>query len=114
MENVFPNRRWLIIPTTITGSIDFNQVQESSLNSLRLSIDGTKTFVKYDINEVTESYTQSYVNPETMESGSYTVEAGIYGRPSFYSSEYLEYNHEEILAILATEEWTKPFDYLPS
>jgi hypothetical protein len=115
MENIFPNRRWLVIPTTITGSIDFNQVQESSLNSLRLSIDGTKTFVKYDINEVTESYTISVPDKEHLgEEYTYTVEAGIYGRPSFYSSEYPEYNHEEILAILATEEWTKPFDYLPS
>ena len=50
--STFPNRRWLIIPTTATGSIDFNQVLESSPESLRLSVDGTKTFIKYEINGV--------------------------------------------------------------
>ena len=50
--SIFANRRWLIIPTTLTGSIDFNQVLESSPESLRLSVDGTKTFVKYEINEM--------------------------------------------------------------
>jgi hypothetical protein len=110
METQFPNRRWLVIPTTITGSIDFNQVLQNSPESLRLSLDGTKTFIKYEVVEVTESYTNTFTNAETNESGSYTVEAGIYGRPSIYSAEYPEYNHEEILALLATDEWTEPID----
>ena len=50
--STFPNRRWLVIPSSITGSIDFNQVLEASPESLRFSIDGTKTFIKYEINEV--------------------------------------------------------------
>ena len=104
----FPNRRWLVIPINLTGSIDFNSVLESSPSSLRTSVDGTKTFVKYEINEVTESYTVTALNPETKEENSYTIEAGIYGRPSFYSEEYPEYNHEEILALLSTEEWSQP------
>lgn len=104
----FPNRRWLVIPTSLTGSIDFNSVLESSPSSLRTSIDGTKTFVKYEINEITEDYSVTVPNLETGEESSYSVIAGIYGRPSFYSEEYPEYNHEEILALLATEEWTKP------
>jgi hypothetical protein len=110
METQFPNRRWLVIPTTLTGSIDFNQVLEHSTGSLRLSIDGTQTFVKYEVAEVTESYTNNFINAETNESGSYTVEAGVYGRPSIYSPEYPEYNHEEILALLSTEAWTVPID----
>ena len=110
METLFPNRRWLVIPTTLTGSIDFNQVLEYSPSSLRLSIDGSKTFIKYEITEVTESYTQDFINAETNEPGSYTVEAGIYGRPAIYSEEYPEYNHEEMLALLSTEEWTKPIN----
>ena len=115
MNTPFPNRRWLVIPATLVETIDFNQVLESSETSLRYSIDGTKTFVKYEINEVLESYTVTVPanpnpeNPEVMgEEHTYTVEEGIYGRPSFYSEEYPEYNHEEILALLATEEWTKP------
>jgi hypothetical protein len=119
MNTPFPNRRWLVIPATLVETIDFNQVLESSETSLRYSVDGTKTFIKYEINEVLESYTvtvPAIPNTENAENPgeehTYTVEAGIYGRPSFYSEEYPEYNHEEILALLATEEWTKPMDYI--
>ena len=105
MDNIFPNRRWLVIPTSITGSINFDEIKENNFESLRLSIDGAKTFIKYDINEVTSSYTEVFINAETNESGSYTVEAGIYGRPSIYSSEYPEYTHEEILDLLTGSEW---------
>lgn len=108
--STFANRRWLIIPTTLTGSIDFNQVLESSLESLRLSVDGTKTFIKYEINEVLEDQTFTTMNPETGEETSHTTLAGVYGRPQIYSQEYPEYTHEEILALLATEEWSKPME----
>jgi hypothetical protein len=106
--STFTNRRWLIIPTTLTGSIDFNQVLESSPESLRLSVDGTKTFIKYEINEVLEDQTYTGINPETGEETTSTTLAGVYGRPSIYSEEYTEYTHEEILTILSTEEWTTP------
>lgn len=104
--STFANRRWLIIPTTLTGSIDFNQVLESSPESLRLSVDGTKTFVKYEINEVLEDQTFTFINPETQEEVTHTVLAGVYGRPSIYQEGDVEYTHEEILTILSTEEWT--------
>ena len=35
-----------------------------------------------------------------------TTEAGTYGRPSVYSEDYAEYNHADILDLLATEDWT--------
>jgi len=78
----FENRRYLVIPTTITGSIDFNEVLETSTETLRLSVDGTQTFVKYDKDQ----------------------------RPSIYSDEYVEYTHSEILELLSTEEWTALMD----
>jgi len=102
----FPNRRWLVIPTSITGSIDFGQVYQSSANNLRTSVDGTQTFVKYDINEVTQSYSTTSTDPETSEETTYTTEAGIYGRPSIYSDSYTEYTHQDILTLLATDVWT--------
>ena len=102
----FSNRRWLVIPTSITGSIDFGQVYQSSADNLRTSVNGTQTFVKYDINEVTQSYSITYDDPETSEEATYTTEAGIYGRPSIYSSSYTEYNHQDILTLLATDVWT--------
>ena len=101
----FPNRRWLVIPTTITGSIDFGQVHQSSTDNLRLSVDGTQTFIKYEVNEVTQSYSTTSIDPETSEETTYTTEAGIYGRPSIYSSSYTEYNHEDILTLLSTDVW---------
>jgi hypothetical protein len=112
MSTQFPNRRWLIIPTTATGSIDFNQILESSPESLRLSVDGTKTFVKYEINEVLEDQTYTGINPETQEETSHTTLAGVYGRPDIYQEGDIEYTHEEILHILSTEEWTAPLQIL--
>lgn len=102
----FENRRWLVIPTSIIDDIDFNQVHESNAESLRRSVDGTLTFVKYEVNIVEETYTETHLNPETDEEVTNTTEAGIYGRPSIYSEDYTEYNHEDILALLATDEWT--------
>jgi hypothetical protein len=110
MSTQFPNRRWLVIPTTATGSIDFNQVLESSPESLRLSVDGTKTFIKYEINEVLEDIVHTGINPETGEETTSITPAGVYGRPSIYQEGDTEYNHEEILALLSTEEWTKPME----
>ena len=110
MSTQFPNRRWLIIPTTATGSIDFNQILESSPESLRLSVDGTKTFVKYEINEVLEDIVHTTINPETLEETTSTTLAGVYGRPDIYQEGDTEYNHEQILEILSTEEWSKPME----
>jgi hypothetical protein len=106
----FPNRRWLVIPADQVANVDFNQVLESSADSLRYSVDGTQTFVKYEVNVVEETYTQTFLNPETNEEESYTVEAGVYGRPSIYNGTYPEYNHQEVLELLATEAWTTPME----
>jgi hypothetical protein len=110
--STFENRRWLIIPTTLTGSIDFNQVLESSPESLRLSVDGSKTFIKYEIREILEDQIHTGINPETGEETTHTTLAGIYGRPDIYQEGDTEYNHEEILHILSTEEWSTPMENL--
>jgi hypothetical protein len=105
---MFENRRWLVIPTSITSSINFNEVLESSPTTLRLSLDGAETFVKYDITEVTSSYTTEYVDAITGQTVSSSISAGIYGRPTFYSSSYSEYDHQEILDLLTGSNWTSP------
>jgi hypothetical protein len=102
----FENRRWLVIPTSIIGDIDFNQVHESNADSLRKSVDETLTFVKYEVNVVEETYTETFEDIETGEEVTNTVEAGTYGRPSVYSEDYTEYTHSEILELLSTEQWT--------
>jgi hypothetical protein len=76
---MYEDRRYLVIPTSVTSSIDFNEVMETSIETLRLSVDGTQTFVKYDISS---------------------------GRPSIYSEEYTEYTHDGILELLSTSDWS--------
>ena len=106
----FPNRRWLVIPATEVENVDFNQVLESSADSLRYSVDGSQTFVKYEVRVVEETYTETHTDPETNEEVSTTIEAGTYGRPSIYSESFTEYDHAGILALLATEAWTTPME----
>jgi len=109
MSTQFPNRRWLIIPSTDIESIDFGQVHQTSAETLRYSIDGTKTFIKYDITIVEEDLVSQYINAETGEEQTYTTLAGVYGRPAIWQEGMTEYTHEEILEILSTEEWTESF-----
>ena len=103
----FENRRWLVIPTSITENINFDQVNESGIKHLRKSVDGSKTFVKYEINVVAETYTVDYTDPDTGEAKVNTIEAGTYGRPSVYTADYTEYNHKDILDLLKTAEWSE-------
>lgn len=108
MSTQFPNRRWLIIPIELIESINFNQILESSPETLRFSVDGTKTFIKYDIKEILEDENYTFIDPETNEEKIYTIKAGIYGRPDIYKEGDVEYTHEQILEILSTDEWTTP------
>jgi hypothetical protein len=104
---MFENKRWLIIPTSITGSINFNEINENSLDALRVSLDGNEVVVSYDINEVTSSYTLEYVHAETGELNTTEINEGMYGRPSFYSENYEEYNYNDILTTLNGDKWFK-------
>lgn len=82
------NRQFIIFNVSELNKIDFTQVLETSSETIRKSVDGTKTFIKWD------GETPHCVTELTTKEG--------------------PYNYEEILAILATEEWTKAFDYLPN
>jgi len=103
----FENRRWLVIPVSKIDDINFSEVHEPNAESLRKSIDGTQTFVKYEINIIEKTYTETFENIPTGESETITVEAGVYGRPSVYSTDYTEYNHADILELLATKAWSE-------
>lgn len=83
----FENRRYLIIPASVAAQVDFNQVYETSAETCKYSIDGTKTFVRYELSESSQDN---------------------YGRPSIWNSTYSEYTHSEILNILKTEKWFVP------
>ena len=109
---MFENRRYLIIPTSILGEVNFNEVGETSTDTVRKSLDGTKTFVKYDVTIVDQDYDTEIINGETNETQIVTILAGVYGRPSFYSNEYLELTNSEILELLNTSEWNDSSNYL--
>ena len=79
---MYKNRNYTIFSVTELASIDFTQVLETSAQTVRISVDGTKTFVKWD-GEIPSS-----VQNLTTRDGLYT--------------------YAEILEILSTEEWTSP------
>ena len=76
---MYENRKWVIFNISETGSINFSQVMETSVNTLRTNISGSKTFVKYEGSQ-----------PSSV--------AGL-------SSKSDEYTHTQILNVLTGSEW---------
>ena len=79
----YNQRQFMIFNTEELSQIDFTQVLETSAETVRKSVDGTKTFVKWDGVEIPSS-----VAALTTKEGPYT--------------------YDEILIILATPEWSDP------
>ena len=82
----YENRQFMIFNVSELTNIDFTQVLETSEETVRKSVDQTKTFVKWD-GEMPEC-----VSTLTTKEGPYT--------------------YDEILTILSTSEWTKPMPIL--
>jgi len=78
----YDNREFMIFNVSELDQINFTQVLETSAETVRRSLDGTKTFVKWD-----GAMPQCVIDLTTSE-GPYT--------------------YEEILVILVTPEWTDP------
>jgi hypothetical protein len=79
----YEQREFMIFGTSELPLIDFTQVLETSIDTVRKSVDETKTFVKWD-GEVVPSSVDSLTTKEGP------------------------YSYEEILNILSTPEWTSP------
>jgi hypothetical protein len=79
-QEQYPDRRFVIFNVTELNQIDFNQVFETAIDTVRKSVDETKTFVKYDM-----PMPSSVAN---------------------LISKSQEYTYDEILTILSTPEWT--------
>lgn len=75
---------YITISTDELSLVDFNEVMETSEDTVRLSVDSLQTVLKWDGDE-----------PEFV---------------STLSSYEGPYTHEEILAIMATPEWTEPIE----
>ena len=74
------SRNYVIIDASEVSSVDFDQVLETSADTLRYNLAGTQTFVKF------EGDTPSFLEGKTANT------------------------HSEMLEILAGEEWTSPIE----
>ena len=83
MEQQYDNREFMIFEVSELNLVDFTQVLETSVDTVRKSVDGLKTFVKWDGQTIPSS-----VDSLTTKEGPYT--------------------YSEMLTILATPEWTDP------
>ena len=101
-------KRFLILNVSDLANVNFDQVMQTSADTCRRSVDGTKAFVKYFVNVVTEDVAQTCEDPETGTTNTVTLAAGVYGRPDIYTSSMTEYTHAEMLELLVTPEWASP------
>ena len=81
------NNTYMIFNVSELEQIDFTQVKETSIDTVRKSVDDTKTFVKWEGN------IPQCVSDLTTKEGPYT--------------------YEEILQILATTEWISTKTIMP-
>ena len=72
------SRQYVILNADEVSTVNFDEVLETSADTLRFSVDGSKTFVKF------EGDTPSFLEGKTANT------------------------HSEMLEILAGEEWTDP------
>jgi len=77
----YETRQFMIFNISELGTVDFTQVLETSQDTVRRSVDGTKTFVKWEGESIPSS-----VNNLTTKEGPYT--------------------YTEIKTILSGVEWT--------
>jgi hypothetical protein len=82
----YNDRNFIIFPTSELYKVDFNQVLETSAETVRRSVDNTKTFVKWDGEQ--PEFVSTLENTEGP------------------------YNYDEILEILSGTEWTAPMELL--
>ncbi len=105
---MYTQRNFAIFSVEELDKIDFNLVLESSTETVRKNIAGTKTFVKWDEGPFDPTPYQ-IINAETNEIE--TIIPQPPGPPSFIAElTTLEgiYTYEEILEILSTPEWSAP------
>ena len=81
---MYENRSFAIFSTTEIDQVDFSLVCETSADTLRKSVDESKTFVKWDGEQ------PEFVSELTTLEGPYT--------------------YTEILEILSTPEWSAPME----
>ena len=71
-QEQYPDRRFVIFNVTELNQIDFSQVFETDINTVRKSVDETQTFVKFDLPapssvEALTTKSQEYTYDEMMD-----------------------------------------------
>ena len=82
MSHTLDHRNFMIFNVSELGSVDFNEVLETSQATVRISVDGTQTVLKWNGSEP-----------------SFIANLSSYDGP---------YTHSEILTIMATPAWNDP------
>jgi hypothetical protein len=81
-------RKYIIFDVSELNKINFNEVLEDSQSTLRYSLDGTKTFIKWE--DIEPSFLSNLLTKSRM------------------------YTLEEISEILLTSEWFDVSAYIPN
>jgi len=77
----YNNRKFMIFNSSEIDKVDFTQILETSIETLRFSVDRSKTFVKWEGETI-----PTFMNLISLKEG--------------------PYSYEEILVILSSSEWT--------
>lgn len=80
---MFEDRNFLIVPISQIGSVNFDEVLETSADTVRKSLDGTRFIIKWDGTDT----------PACVAN---------------LSSTEGPYNHTDILNLLTGSDWTDP------
>lgn len=78
-------RTYAIINLTDVGLIDFSQIGETSIDTIRKSLDNTQFVIKWE-----DGYTPTFINNPVVPVGTY--------------------DHHAILEKMATPEWSEEFE----
>jgi hypothetical protein len=108
------NRQYMIFSLTEVDTIDFNEVLQTSAETLRKSTDNTKSFVKWEGRMITTSepnmaaMDENGLPAESAPPVETTTEPYIPDSIKALTTKDGPYTHSEIILILAGSDWTDP------
>ena len=137
--NRYENRKWIFLNSGDMSEVNFDQVLQTSADTCRYSLDGTKAFVKYNLttypiqqgfdiedNAIYGDNVDSEGNTYNFEydgdhnvigSGLAFASGEVVGKPDILDKALTisgkeEFTHPETLEILQGEDWTEPIQQI--
>lgn len=136
--NRYENRKWIFLNSGDMSEVDYGQVLQTSADTCRYSVDGTKAFIKYEttiypidinaenVDSVGNTYNFEYGEPtpegemplysnNIIGSGLAFASGEVVGKPDILNkaltiSGKKEFTHSETLSILAGSDWSAPIE----